>query len=397
MEFPIIILTVFLLIALTRVVTVIIHELGHAAAGLLLFKGQISIYIGSYGNPKNGIHFKVGRLAIHFKYNPLFWGHGLCTSDTKEISYTQGYLFTLAGPLASLIMGILSLCVLINPESHGALKVVSLFLLFSSLFDFLLNIRPNDNPIFLHDGTLTYNDGQTLKLLGKYRNVYKEITLLRQYYENGEIEKGILFFEESYSRKPDPNLLRAGIEMNIKAQNFAKALDMFQQLQNEDELSHIDYCNLGLAHSYDQQHIKALAYYNKSLEMNPESFYSLNNRGYTLNLLEKYQEAMRDFNKAIELNPRFAYAYNNRGLSKIKLGDTEGGLYDIEKSMQLDSTNSYAFKNLGIYHKDKGDLDEAMKLFIQAGDYDANTDGLHDLILETEKEIKDNYKNTETT
>ena len=64
--------------------------------------------------------------------------------------------------------------------------------------------------------------------------------------------------------------------------------------------------------------------------------------------------------------------------------------------MELDNKNSYAYKNLGIYHKDKGDLNEALKFFSQAKECNSKTDGLNDLIKETEIELKKHITDAKT-
>ncbi len=395
MEFPIILIAFFLLMALARVVTLVIHELGHAITGLILFKGGISIYIGSYGDPARGIHLKVGRLKIHFKYSPLLWNHGLCVSSSTETSFIKEYLVTLAGPFASLLTVMVSLFLLVTPEVHGALKLVSLFIFISSIIDCFRNFRPDKNPILLYDGTLTYNDGQTLKLLNEHRKIYKELTILRQFFANNEIEKGIIFFEEAYSKNPDANILRMGLTFHMKSESYEKALALFEELIEMQELSSEDYSSYALAYSYSGKHVKALELYNKSLQLNPTAFYALVNRGYTLNILQRFEEAIHDFSKALEIFPNFSYAYNNRGLSKIKLGNEIDGLKDIEKSMEINPEDSYAYKNLGIYHKDKGDLSKALNLFLKSKEIDRKTDGLNDLIAETELELSRAHTKTE--
>lgn len=385
--FPIILITLILLLAFTRVITVAIHEMGHALAGLILLRGNISIYIGSYGDPKKGIHFRIGRLKVHFKYNPLLWNYGLCVSNPTQTTLLRHYLVTLAGPLASLITTFICLFLLIDPHPHSAIKIMAIFLFFSSVLDFLQNIRPDENPIVLHDGSITYNDGQTLKLLKSYKGVYKEIITLTEYYSNNKIKEGIKCFEDMYSEKKDINLLRVGINIYMKDENYEKARELFNQLQTMATLTDNDYCIYALAYSYSEEHSKALALYDTSLKINPKNFYSLNNRGYTLNLMGQYEHAIKDFDEAIELNPKFAYAYNNRGLSKIKTGNEKDGLDDIKKSMQLDDKNSYAYKNLGIYHKEKGELARAMEFFHKAREIDPKTHGLKDLITETENQM----------
>ena len=383
------VITFVLLIASTRVITVAIHEMGHALVGLILLKGNISVYIGSYGDPKKGFHFRIGRLKVHFKYNLLLWSHGLCVSNATQITLLRNYLFTLAGPLASLITAFICLFLLVDPNPHAAIKVIAIFLFFSSLTDFFQNIRPNETPIFLYDGSMSYNDGQTLKLLKSYKGIYKELITLNEYHSNNNTKEGIKFFEETYSKKKDINLLRMGATMYIKDEDYEKAFELFDQLQNQTELTADDYGNYALVYSYSQEYSKALALYDKSLKANPESFYSLNNRGYTLNLVGQYEKAIKDFDKAIGLNPRFAYAYNNRGLSKIKIGNEKEGLDDIKKSMEIDDKNSYAYKNLGIFHKEKGELERAMEFFQKARGLDPKTHGLTGLIKDTEKQMQE--------
>ncbi len=374
--------------ALTRVVTVVIHEMGHALAGLVLLSGVISIYIGSYGDPKKGVHFGIGRLKIHFRYNPLLWNHGVCVSNSTQTSLLRSYIFTLAGPLASLLTAITCLYLLISPDSHGSVKLIAVFLLFSSLQDFFQNIRPSENPILLYDGSLTYNDGQTLKLLRSYKNAYKELVTLNHFHTNGQVKKGIEFFEDVYSRKKEPNLLRMGMSLYMEDENYSKTIALFDQLKVMTNLTSDDYCRHALAHSHSDDHSKALELYNESLKMDPTNFYALNNRGYTLNIFGHYENAIKDFNRAIELDPKSSHAYNNRGLSKIKMGNETEGLGDIKISMEMDDKNSYAYKNLGIYHKDRGELEKAMEFFLKAKNMDPKTHDLSDLILEMESQIK---------
>jgi len=60
--FPIILLSLILLVLLTRPLTVIFHELGHAIPAILLTKEKVTVYIGSYGDPKKSLRIKIGLL-----------------------------------------------------------------------------------------------------------------------------------------------------------------------------------------------------------------------------------------------------------------------------------------------------------------------------------------------
>jgi hypothetical protein len=50
----------------------------------------------------------------------------------------------------------------------------------------------------------------------------------------------------------------------------------------------------------------------------------------------------------------------------------------------LDPDNSYGYRNLGIYHFDRGEYDEAFRLFKKAKEMKAETHMIDALIKETE-------------
>jgi hypothetical protein len=65
------IIALALLLGLAFFVTVALHELGHAIPALLMTRDEVTIYIGSFGNPYSSFHFTTGRLKFCCKYNPL--------------------------------------------------------------------------------------------------------------------------------------------------------------------------------------------------------------------------------------------------------------------------------------------------------------------------------------
>ena len=384
MEFFIRIALLFALVAVTRFITIIIHEMGHAIAGLILFKGEIHVYIGSYGNSDGTINFKIGRLKITFKYKIHYWNDGLCVAQNASKSLLKLYIFTLCGPLASLIVAIISLVVLLFFDFHGAIKFGAMILFVSSSIDFILNIFPKGEPIILTNGKITYNDGQTLRLYREFKGSYNEILKLSQLYQNNNIEEGFKLFSSIANPEKNKHLAQVGSAYLIKLGENQKAIDLLDKSKSYNKKwNSDDYCNYALAHSHLKQYDKSLDLHDKSLKLNPNNLYSLNNKAYTNTIIGKYEEAIEDSNKAIKLNPKFAYSYNNRGLAKIKLGNKEEGLIDINKSLELDNKNSFAYKNLGIYYLEIGNLELATENFNKAKDIDPKTDGLEDLIIKT--------------
>jgi tetratricopeptide (TPR) repeat protein len=73
--------------------------------------------------------------------------------------------------------------------------------------------------------------------------------------------------------------------------------------------------NQGAAFVEKGQHDRAIAYFNKAIEINPKLAGAYYNRGYVYDEKGQYDTAISDYNKAIEIDPKYAEAYNNRGFA----------------------------------------------------------------------------------
>jgi hypothetical protein len=161
---PVLIVGVFALsLAIVRVLTTTIHEMGHAVAGLLFLKGDFDVYIGSYGDPEKGKHFKIGRIRFHFIYAPFSLAQGLFAPQQQDITPMKNFLITLGGPLASFTSAALYVGIIIRYPVPEVVMIGIYILIGSSVYDFWYNIKPNTTPIELHDRTIVYNDGYLLK------------------------------------------------------------------------------------------------------------------------------------------------------------------------------------------------------------------------------------------
>ncbi|MCH8904747.1 MAG: hypothetical protein IIA45_12645, partial [Bacteroidetes bacterium] len=96
MEFVFFILVIAIIL---RPFTVLFHELGHGITALLLTKEKVTLYIGSYGDPKNSFKFSLGRLEFFIKYFSVLWEIGLCVHQSKNIPLNRQILITLFGPI----------------------------------------------------------------------------------------------------------------------------------------------------------------------------------------------------------------------------------------------------------------------------------------------------------
>ncbi|MFM1999384.1 MAG: hypothetical protein RL204_1331 [Bacteroidota bacterium] len=377
-------------VIVTRPITVLLHELGHAIPAILMTRQSVSIYIGSYGDPKKSLHFKIGLLDIWFKYNPFSWRLGLCVPSAKQIPINKQIIYTLTGPLASFAIAIGACYFTFAYDLHGFLKLTLVIFLGSSIFDLFVNLTPINTPVQLHDGRLTYNDGYQLRQLFYYKRLPKEYEQAVELYNQQKFaEAAIIFKDILNSAIKDENIYRLAISSFLQVKNYKQSKELCDEFIMQGNLNSDDYANVGLSYSQLEQYDKALEFYDQSLLLNQNNKYSLNNKGFTLNLLNKFQEAIPLFDKAIEIDETFAYSYNNRGLAKIKIGQVDEGLEDINKSFKLDENNSYCYRNLGIYHLDKGEYSDALELFKKAKDQDCTTYQIDGLIESAMKYLEE--------
>ncbi|MEZ5031919.1 MAG: tetratricopeptide repeat protein [Saprospiraceae bacterium] len=341
----------------------------------------VSIFIGSYGDPKKSLHFSIGLLDVWFNYNPFSWRLGLCVPSAKQISINKQIICALTGPLASFVIAVVACYFTFVFDLHGFLKLILIIFLGSSIFDLYVNLIPRIAPIKLYDGRLIYNDGYRLKQLFNDKRFPKEYEQAAKLYNNQKFaESAIAFNNILKSGMKDENIYRLAINSFLQVKNYKKVKEISEEFITQGKMNSDDFANAGTSYSQINQHDKALEFYNKSLELNPNNIYSLNNKGFTLNLHNKFEEAIPLFDKAIELDKTFAYSYSNRGLAKIKIGKIEEGLEDINYSFKLDENNSYNYRNLGIYHLDKGEYSKALKLFVKAKEFDNTTHMIDQLI-----------------
>lgn len=387
--FPIIIISIVCLVALTRPVTVLFHELGHAIPAILLTKQKATIYIGTYGDPTKCLRINLGALEIFFRYNPLSWNIGLCVPSAKDISINKQIVYILAGPLTSFLLGSITSYLTFEYDLHGFLKLFLIVFLFSAFFDLIINLIPNKNPIYLYAGAVAYNDGYRLKQLFYYKRLPEEYSKAVKLYNEKKFADSAIIFESLITDgATDENIYRLTISAFLHNKNYSKVKDLSETFALTNKMNSDDLSNLALAYSYLGLCEESIELYNKSLELNPENIYSLNNKGYTLNLMKRYEEAIPYFSKAIDIDKDFTYSYSNRGLSKIKIGQAGDGLQDITHSLRLDSDNSYAYMHMGIYYFEKGEFDKALQEFIRAKELDNSTHMIDNFIIDTKSKIK---------
>lgn len=136
---------------------------------------------------------------------------------------------------------------------------------------------------------------------------------------------------------------------------------------DDDVLEHIGDC-----HENMSEHTKALQYYKKALEANP------NNRRCNSKIVDIYddllddterysyfEEALPYANRQLELTPE-AYYYIERGLLFMSVSRWDEAVADFQKAAELEPDNTYAYNNIGSALKNQERIAEAMEALNKA-------------------------------
>ena len=165
----------------------------------------------------------------------------------------------------------------------------------------------------------------------------------------------------------------------------------------EFDPNHIYYNNRGCVYHTRKNYDKALADYNKAIELDPTYTDAYNNRGITYRKQEKPEQAIADYTKAIELNPTYTDAYNNRGYAYIKTKNFEKALPDINKAFELNPNNAVYHNTRAEYYLETGDFEKALADIETAISLDPKTKEHQDLKTKIDAAIKKQKQKKTTT
>jgi tetratricopeptide (TPR) repeat protein len=385
MSLLIILVTIVVAFFLAMPISILLHEFGHAIPALLLTKGKVEMFIGSRGDKTKSFKIKIGLLDIWITKNPLAWKSGLCRQMTKNIPLKSQIIYIAGGPFVSLLVGIVGLICLIHFFPNKVLRYCFLFFTYYSIAIFLSSIIPRNKKNGVSNGNVIYNDGYILRRLFKVKKFHKEFDDATKLYNTQQYEEASRLCEFLLDKRIDyVAVFQNGISACIMARNYERALQLCNKYQKDFVLTTNDYCHIGMAKLFSKMYLQAKADFEKSLALDANNIYSLNNIGYNYILTNEHEKAIPYLDNAILLNAAFATAYANRGLAKAKLGKTVDGLNDLDKAIELDQSNACVYRNLGMYYHDIGNYAKALSFYNKAFEIDSNTHLITDLIRQAE-------------
>lgn len=378
----------FALLFLSSPLILLCHELGHAIAALILTKGKVTVYVGAYVKSNMKHHLNIGRLEIWFMTNPFNWRSGICLFNHAGLSINRNILIILSGPFTSLLLAALSFYGLsvLNLDALPFLALSIFFML--TIWDFARNLNPIKKMVTSPNGNQYYRDGTRIKTLLSYKKYPVEFFTALGHEHSKDFNQAADLIEIAVAdRRADAILWMYAIDINIKAKRYVRAKEITTLLESKKKFGADEYCMQGIVYGYLNKKEECLIAFDKSLQLNPDSHYANNNKGYFLTVWEEYTQSIPYFDRAIKVCPEFGYAYTNRALAKIKTGDQDGGLKDLQVVFKWDAEDSYALRNLGIYYLERGDKILALEQFIKSKEKEPDMPLIEELILQASPQV----------
>lgn len=144
-----------------------------------------------------------------------------------------------------------------------------------------------------------------------------------------------------------------------------------QVQEHTDEL-----LRLGSACYHLGQYERALAHYNKAVELAPEDPNVLINRGVVNQALGRHQPALQDLESALKLGEN-AWAYLYRGMLWERIGEDRRALEDYSRAIRLDSSLAVGYYRRGLLHARSREYDKALQDQNRVVELDGNHAGAH--------------------
>jgi arylsulfatase A-like enzyme/Tfp pilus assembly protein PilF len=149
-----------------------------------------------------------------------------------------------------------------------------------------------------------------------------------QFLSSGEGEKGLMIYRRAAAINPDsPDVWLNLGSAYLSQGRYDLALENFEKARALAEDYAVIYSNIGVVYMsrFAEENDptladKALGYFNRAIELQPDLATAYNGRGWTLSALKRIPQALRDFERSIELDPDGKDAYINISLALYQLG-----------------------------------------------------------------------------
>ncbi|TFF33592.1 site-2 protease family protein [Mucilaginibacter psychrotolerans] len=361
----------WLVINAVRFVIILLHELGHALPALYFTRGPVTVYIGSYGEDE-GPKIRLGHLTIRIKPRLSYLrAGGMCKHEAVPSAW-QNIVIIVAGPVITFLIALLLFPFVLYDGLHGSLKIVIVLFFFAALISLVHSLYPRK----LEYNAELYSDGQLIANVLKLKTANKYLFKAAAFFEHDQFRETLAELDKIDKRYLNEYIASLYIQCYVELKQFGKLTEFKEKYMNAGlmaSLTSYNAINLSFANIQLKEYPEALALLNKAIDLDDESYYAYNNRGFVHNLLGNYASAKADLDKACKLDPNAAYSVTNRAYANIKLGLMDEALVDINRSMELNEHNAYIYLVQGMYQLETGRPGEALANFEKAKNMEATT------------------------
>jgi len=123
------------------------------------------------------------------------------------------------------------------------------------------------------------------------------------------------------------------------------------------------------------QHQRAIAEFDRAIELDPDQVEAYASRGFAHIQLGQFERGIADYDQAIELAPDNPTLYNDRGFAYSEVGDYERAILDYDRAIELDPNHvhvDYTYNNRGFAYGNLEEYEQAFRDFGRALELNPN-------------------------
>ena len=207
------------------------------------------------------------------------------------------------------------------------------------------------------------------KIKSKPADIHNEFIPAFNLHKSGDLDAAEILYENLLIKYPKhfDTLRHLGI-INQDRHLLNKALNFFLRAKNVNPQSHEIYNNLGSIMFQQYKHEEAKILCEKSLSLKPNYLPALNNLVMLYYRLHYAEDALKISNKTLKIYPNDLRAQTNHALALTINGELDKAIVIFEEIARI-KPNSDNLKNLGTSYRDVGEIEKSYECFVKALEY----------------------------
>jgi tetratricopeptide (TPR) repeat protein len=147
----------------------------------------------------------------------------------------------------------------------------------------------------------------------------------------------------------------------LRKLDYARAIADYNKVIEIDPMNAPVYINRANAYLNKREYHLAIADYSRAIEINPKQTTAYLGRGIGYELQGEYDRAIANYNKAIEVDPsKYPQAYEHRGDAYYFKGESDRAIADYNRAIEVDPKYAAAYNKRGWVYFQKGDYDRTI-------------------------------------